>query len=483
MDAPKRSLIGGSIPIFAGILIAVSLMTLVYLPNLLGEYTPYFLTAFFSAAGGYVIALWRLKSDRINLKMIWGFAILFRVLLLFTEPTLSDDVYRYIWDGHLLNRGLNPYTLPVNSQLLGSVDTPLRSLVNHNWMASPYFPTAQGVFALVTLLVPQSVRAFQVAAVVFDLLTGWVIVVLLKEVELPRQNALIYLWNPLVIVELAQGAHVVDAVMSTLMLLAIWFWLKEKNNSSVIMLAAATLTKFLPILLVPIFFWRWNWLQRVLFGLLLIILIGIFVPGAGLGLTGPLDGTGIFGALRIYLQKWNYNGGLYHWLEVWISGYKTPGAVPIEIVGNRPILITKAITTGLLGMVVLVVTWIARNAVPGRNRIPNLVILRLCLVPLAAFLLLTATIHPWYVTLIIPFFPFLLLKEPEHITFKLFMWAGIYFSIAVAWSYLTYLDLENLRELSWVRFVEYVPTYALLGWGIWKAFDGKILTAYRANFR
>ena len=85
---------------------------------------------------------------------------------------------------------------------------------------------------------------------------------------------------------------------------------------------------------------------------------------------------------------------------------------------------------------------------------------------MGAYLLLASTIHPWYVTLVIPFLPFLLSRKEEPISYQKFIWPWIYFSIAVAFSYLTYIDPENLREYTWVRLVEYVPLYFLLGWAL-----------------
>ncbi|MBG7609688.1 MAG: hypothetical protein IZT55_02355, partial [Anaerolineae bacterium] len=271
-------------------------------------------------------------------------------------PTLSDDVYRYIWDGHLISNGINPYAFPVISPLLDSLSISVRSLVNHNWMASPYLPTAQLVFATLVKIIPQNITIFQIAAVGFDLLTGWIVLDILRILRLSRRNVLVYLWNPLVIIEFSHSAHV-DAMMICFMMVAFWLLIKDSPLSqkyligSVLALAAATLTKFLPILVLPLFWRRWDWKMKVFFFVILIVALGLFVPTAGLGITGPSDGVGIFGALRIYLQDWNYNGSIYHWLEVWISGYSTPGAVPVDLVGKNPIIIAKAISFSLLTIV------------------------------------------------------------------------------------------------------------------------------------
>jgi hypothetical protein len=450
---------------------AASFFVLTLLPSLRGSYGITFLICYLGTGVAYGIAVLRLERDNLPLKFVWSFAIVFQLILLFSSPTLSDDVYRYIWDGHLLNKGVNPYALPVNSSQLDVHNTPLRALVNHDWMASPYLPSSQLVFALVARLAPQSALSFQITAVIFNLLTGWIVINLLGLLRLPRQRVLIYLWNPLILVEFAHSAHM-DALMLFLMMTTFWLIVRSSRQiggtaeqaflyGSVLVLAAATLTKSLPLLLVPIFYRRWGWKGMGLYLGITLGTLSFFAASAGWGLAGPLDGTGIFGAIRIYLQYWNYNSGIYHWLEVLFSGYKTPGAVPVEIVGENPILLARATTMGLLGLAVLASGWLA-----WRTKTDDLDLLRLSIIPLGAYLLLTSTLHPWYMTLVIPFLPFLTPREGEAISYRAFIWPWIYFSIAVAFSYLTYLDPDNLREYAWVRLVEYIPLYLLLGWAI-----------------
>ena len=289
----------------------------------------------------------RLERQPVPLRVIWGFAVLFRLTLLFSPPSLSNDIYRYIWDGHLLNLGVNPYAFPVNSAALEPFATPLRALVNHNWMASPYLPAAQLLFGLLSRIAPQSITAFQITAAVLDLGTGWLVMDLLAKLGLARQRVLIYLWNPLVVVEFAHAAHV-DAWMIFLMMLA--FWLLRRSTQpllSAIALAAATLTKGLPALLAPLFLRRWGWKGTALYVLIITGALAVFAAGAGWGLSGPLDGRGVFGAMRIYLDRWNYNSGLYHWLEVALTGVHTPGAVPIDPPPKEPIRLAKTISGAL----------------------------------------------------------------------------------------------------------------------------------------
>jgi len=241
--------------------IEACLIALTRLPTLRGPMVPTFLAYFFIAAVAYVVAVTRLGHDSLSLRAIWAFALLFRLTLLWTSPpTLSDDVYRYIWDGRLANAGVNPYAYPVNSPALDWLDSPLRALVNHNWMASPYLPVAQGLFAVVYRLAPNRPLAFQIAAALFDLLTGWLATDMLRRLGLPRIRALIYLWNPLIAVEFAHGAHA-DALMVFLVMSALWLLTvagqrpdraRTLTLGSAVALAAATLTKGIPALLLPV---------------------------------------------------------------------------------------------------------------------------------------------------------------------------------------------------------------------------------------
>ena len=75
-----------------------------------------------------------------------------RFILLLTIPSLSDDIYRYIWDGHVAINGFSPYAFAVNDHTLDFLSIPERDLANNAWMASPYLPAAQLLFFLAALI-------------------------------------------------------------------------------------------------------------------------------------------------------------------------------------------------------------------------------------------------------------------------------------------------------------------------------------------
>jgi hypothetical protein len=439
---------------------------------------PGFLICFLLAASAYGFAVLRLQHDQPSLWVVWIFALLFRSILLATRPDLSDDIYRYLWDGHLLNQGISPYAYPVNDANLNPYAIPIRELVNHSWMASPYLPVAQLLFGIITRIFSQSIFVFQATAATLDLAAGWLVMAILKRLALPQSGVLIYLWNPLVIIEFASSAHV-DAWMIFLTLLAMWCAARAIPNArsqlgwhlaSAASLAAATLTKVLPALLAPLFLRRWGWKSMLFYILVIILFLGFFAASPGWGLSGSLDGKGLFGALRIYAAYWNYNGSLYHWLEVLLTGYKTPGAVPVTPVTETAIRVARLTSASLtLITLMVVVIWAWRLDDPSRADPPTrtLALLQLAVLPISAYILFTPTLHPWYTTFILPFLPFLLPRQDEQRPVKRFLWPWVYFSCAVAFSYLTYLDPQKPREFFAVRLIEYLPFYLMLAWAGW----------------
>ena len=408
---------------------------------------------------------------------MWGGAVLFRIVLLFTTPTLSDDVYRYLWDGYVANEGVSPYAHAINSPELDYLDTPQRAMANNAWMASPYLPAAQAVFFGVTAVFPLHPFFLQVAMVVFELSAAWILARLLALAIMPPHRLIIYLWNPLVIVEVAHGAHI-DAWMLLLALLAVYFALKQAEENSQqttansqqstvnrqreiggslaklvdswvlspLFLALATLTKILPVLLLPVLFWFWNWRQRLFYGLLVVIMLLPFGLQAGWGLAGEQDGTGLFGALRIYSSQWSFNSGIFHWLE---TGLGKQGV-------NDPTSGAKAIL-GLLFLLLITAVWLL-----ARTRTTPRAALRLMSLPLMGYMLITPTLHPWYILILLAFLPFLTPAVEESPWLWLLVAPWLYLSGALIFSYLTYLDPLNFGELEWVRQLEWLPVFILL---------------------
>lgn len=400
----------------------------------------------------YVLALVWNEKQVISLRWVWGLGIVFRLLMLLTTPpTLSDDVYRYLWDGHVANQGVSPYAHAIESPELDYLDVPVRAQANNAWMASPYLPAAQMVFWGVTAVFPLNPLFLQITMLLFELAIAWLLSRLLNLAQLPAHRILLYLWNPLIIIEVAHSAHL-DAWMILLTLAALYFTIHTSQfiihySLPPLFLALATLTKPLPILIAPILFWRWTWPQRIAYGL---ITVGLLIPfglQAGWGLSGDLDGTGLFGALRIYADQWKFNSGLFHWLMLFLGkqGVSNPTEIAKMLIGVAMVGVETAVF------------------LIARTQTKNLVAtLRLMTFPFIAYVLLTPTLHPWYILILLTFLLFLAPTTAESKQRWWLIVPWLYLSYALIFSYLTYLDPFNHGELEWVRQLEWLPTLGLL---------------------
>jgi hypothetical protein len=439
----------------AGILLLAALLPLVSLPTLIGPGVTPFLICFTAAGLAYLLALKRLQFETPPTYLILGFALLFRLVMLLTPVTLSDDVYRYVWDGHLMGAGQNPYAEPINSPLLDAYHTPLRGRVNYAWMATPYLPAAQVYFAFVNGLAPQNPFAFQVGALALDLAAGWLVLRLLPRLAIPEKAALVYLWNPLVVMEFAHGAHI-DALMVFFVAAALWGLVERSRGGlllSALALAAGVLVKGWPVLIAPLFVRRWGLGRTILFGLGVVLPLAAFASEAGWGLSGAADGRGVFGAVRIYSAEFKFNSGLYTWFARLLS----PAAARLLAVA----------APGLLG---LVLGWHVWRLKGGRCDDPtgtDRTLLRWAALPFGMYLLLAPTVHPWYLTLLLALLPFFWPALGEGPAVRRWIWPWVYFMFFNAFTYLAYSGISAPDGLDLIRTAFYLPLWGLLVWAGW----------------
>lgn len=181
------------------------------------------------------------------------FAIVPRLLLLPTRPTLSDDMFRYVWDGRVQGHGFSPYRYPPEAKEVAELrigDTTVWKYINRKPFITVYPPGAQIAFAAIWRVVGDSVTGFKGIFVLAELTGGVLLFQLLRALNQPPQRILIYLWSPLLIFEVAHAGHV-DGLMLPLLILAFWARVKERHWLLGAALALATLVKLLPLILLP----------------------------------------------------------------------------------------------------------------------------------------------------------------------------------------------------------------------------------------
>jgi hypothetical protein len=207
----------------------------------------------------YVVQRWSDRSTRAakwtSIALVIFFAAASRAVLVPQRPYLSSDVYRYAWDGHVQSAGINPYRyVPEAAELSGLRDDKIYPNITREdkqWR-SPYPPVAQAVFFAIARMGPMSVTAFKAAMSSFDLITILLLMLVLARSSIDPARAIIFAWHPLVIFEGAHSGHI-EAVYIAFLALALVTWSGRKHALTGVALALATLVKFYPALLLPVF--------------------------------------------------------------------------------------------------------------------------------------------------------------------------------------------------------------------------------------
>ena len=145
---------------------------------------------------GFVCS-WKLKT--VNIWWFWGVAIALRVLLLFMYP--GDDIWRYLWEGYIQNRGFSPYNFAPNAIELVPYRTEWWSQINHQSVSAIYPPLTQLGFRGLAAIAP-SVILFKSSFAIADLLICW-----LLTKKFAYWETAFYAWNPLVVYSFAGGGH------------------------------------------------------------------------------------------------------------------------------------------------------------------------------------------------------------------------------------------------------------------------------------
>ena len=351
-----------------GVLILMALVTLARLDA--RAESVWFFSLMGLASGAYVMALWcvsrRSGGSRRGLAICMLLALAWRIALMSGAPLVSDDVYRYLWDGRVQRFGLNPYeTVPADPALAHlHTDVTRRIDPTSAELPSIYPPAAQVFFRAVTT-VHESVIALLLAIVVCDLLTLLVVWRWLLLTGHDPWWVLAYAWHPLVALEGAGGGHI-DLLGTLLVVTCVYTVTRRRTLSAAVTLAVAIVVKFLPVVLVPLL-WRRVRVRDALLAIGVVVLL--YVPFLTGGLTLPV------GSLGVYAEKWRFNGPLFEWLEPWLG---IPGVLALAVVAG------------------LSVAGIARNRLPVDAR-------SAWAWPMATTLLLTPAVYPWYLIWLTPF--------------------------------------------------------------------------------
>ena len=235
------------------------------------------------------------EAGRRVLRVIVIVALVCRAAQIFGSPILEIDYYRYMWDGMVVNNGVSPW-LYSPSQVLaeeGGIDDPrldrlqrlavstlsvrtIVSRVHYEEYTTIYPPVSQAVFAAAMWLVPDGASVnvhrwcLKTVLVLFDLATLFVVVALLRTLNIRSGWAAAYAWSPLVIKEISNSGHLdsIATFFTTAAVLSFAKWMQSSTNSdshprdehspipfalSAISIAMGIASKIFPVILCPLF--------------------------------------------------------------------------------------------------------------------------------------------------------------------------------------------------------------------------------------
>jgi hypothetical protein len=364
------------------------------------------------AIAARVVLRSRVEDARVPLAVL-AVSLLAHACLISARPDLSTDIYRYAWEGRVVANGANPFSsVPEDTVFVRMRDADYDRVVYRNQPAI-YPPLAQGAFALAARLHPGP-TALKVLFCACNLGTVLVLFRLLRRRGHNAAHALLFAWNPLVIVETAHSGHV-DAMAVFFLVLALECWESGRRAWSGVVLGASVLVKYLALAALP-------WLVRrryfAIAALIALVVIGGYAPFWSAG-------DKLFTSLRVYTNTWYFNGAPFFALS--------------SFLGNQDMARRLLLAGG--------VAFVFTSAIRERN------LARFLYLTIGCALLVSPTMYPWYLLWMAPFFAL----------FRNRAWIGFSALVMVSYSVWTfYLDHGAWVLPNWLLILEYAPFYILL---------------------
>ena len=401
-----------------------------------------------------------LKTD---FKLLVGIGILTRLVFFIAEPNLSQDFYRFLWDGRLLAQGFSPYLLspdqwvaqgniPVSqsSELLEGMGSLSRAHYSNYPPVNQFFFWLAACFSGNAIM--GGILVLRLSILLADLGIVWIGSKILKAMGLPVHQIFWYFLNPFIVIELTGNLHF-EGVMLFFMLSGLYMLYLKKWFWAAVLWGLSISVKLVPLMLLPILFqflikpvnpsaqtqhighylkthlgisfWR---LTRF-YGVTLLVFAVSFLPFLNSALVDHFSAT-----LALWFQKFEFNASVYY-LVRWF-GFQVKGYNIIESAGKiLPIIATAAL---------FAISFI-RNNTAIHQLFTGL------LLGITCYFALATTVHPWYLAT-----PLLLS------VFTRYRYA-IVWSFVVMLSYAAYKQTEVAENLFLVAF-EYVVVAGYLLW-------------------
>jgi len=295
-------------------------------------------------------------------------AAVWHIEFLRLPPGTDDDIHRYVWDGRLQRLGYNPYLVVPSDPAVQALHTPETRNLNNPDLASPYPPGAQLFFRGVTAI-HESTFTLKFAFVLCDLAIVFVLLDILRRTGQGAHLVLAYAWNPLLAIEVAGSGHI-DIVGALLLVISAAALVRRWRAIAAVTLGLAVAVKFLPIVLVPLY---WKRVRIRDAALAAVVIVLLYVPFLNHGRI-PI------GSLGTYVQTFRFNGPVF---------------AALDRVAPPQLLVGLAVLVGLV-----TATWLRRGS-PAWS--PDQFAWASFVWPMAASLLCAPVVFPWYLLWLLPF--------------------------------------------------------------------------------
>jgi len=321
-----------------------------------------------SVAGvAYLLAIRELYSNPEFPKRVIVFGLALSALCHFQflrmPPGLDDDIHRYVWDGRVQRLGYNPYIVVPSDPAFAGLHTPETRTLNNPEVPSPYPAGAQLFFRAVTSI-HESTFALKAAFVICDFAIALLLLDFLRRTGQREHWVLAYAWHPLLAIEVAGSGHV-DIVGVLLLLVSAASLQRRWRAVAAISFGLAVAVKFLPIVLLPLYWKR----VRMRDAALAAIIVGLlYVPFLTHGRI-PM------GSLGSYVQRFRFNDPVF---------------ATFERVAAPQVVAGLAVLVGFLTAI-----WMRRKSAEGSAEAFAW--------PMAASLLCAPVVYPWYLLWMLPF--------------------------------------------------------------------------------
>jgi alpha-1,6-mannosyltransferase len=374
--------------------------------------------------------------------------MVFHAIAIVNIPLLSDDYWRYLWDGHLNAHGISPYLYTphdiVNGQLNDSFLSEIYPHLNSPYYESVYPPLNQILywFTGTSTTAHNGVIVLKTFMILGNGILFLALYLLTKKLKLSPVIPFLVILNPLLISETSANLHF-EAFALGLFLMGLYYWLENKWLLTGVFFGMAVSVKIIPLLFIPFFIQYVGWKKtgKVVIGFVSASVL-LAIPFAGLEVLTHLSES-----INLYFQTFEFNPSLY------------------TMVTNASSLITGYDSFQFMGPIfgILFIAGYAYIMIKKRSADFNSLMNKFLWVVII-FYLLSTIVHPWYIV------------YPMVIGILINNSIGIVCSLLVLLSYCNYAEISAW----WISLVTLIE-YSLLFVYMWKRkyFERKLsLTEY-----